>query len=53
MDKTKNRQNYDQQLLFPSVLRVAKKKEEEKGRKKIRKEIGLKKCIRIIWGFVG
>lgn len=37
MDKTKNRQNYDQQLLFPSVLRVAKKrrrkrKEENKER---------------------
>lgn len=34
MDKTKNRQNYDQQLLFPSVLRVAKKKKKKKeGRK--------------------
>lgn len=40
MDKTKNRQNYDQQLL-PSVLRVTKKrkrkrKEENKERNRVK-----------------
>lgn len=39
MDKTKNRQNYDQQLLLPSVLRVTKKrkrKEENKERNRVK-----------------
>lgn len=43
MDKTKNRQNYDQQLLLPSVLRVSKKRRTK--RKEENKETNRAKAM--------